>query len=182
MSNNNTIHLGIMPIANVENILSGFQKRINNISSNLQTEYSSYAELLQAAKDQIASNEKSTADMTMEEYKEYISDKLQSMRRDFTRYQDDETIIISDAGFEAMKNDSEYEAWVLDVVQDNLMTPNYLFGWKNSARISVHQFGATKEEYRGQSYSADRGNNLHNDEEEDFWTQRSKRMKKILEM
>ena len=180
---NNTIHLDKAPIASVENILGGMQKKINNISGNLNAEYGSYTELLQAAKDQIASNEKSTADMTMDEYKEYIHDKLQTMKRDFTRYQDDETIVISDAGFEAMKNDSEYEAWVLNVVQDNLMTPNYLFGWKNSARISIHQFGATKEEYRGQSYSADRGNNNPvNNEDEDFWLQRHKRIKKILEM
>ena len=180
---NNTIHLDNSPLQSVENIMSGLQTRIKNINSNLNTEYCSYADLLQSAKEQIVQSEsKSTADMTMEEYKEYINDKLQSMKRDLTRYQDSETIVISDAGFEAMKNDPEYEAWVLDVVQQNLNVPNYLFGWKNSARICVHQFGATKEEYRGQSYSAQNDKPLSNNEVEDFWTLRRKRMKKLLVM
>ena len=180
---NNAIHLSNSPLQSVENIMSGLQTRIKNINTKLNAEYGSYADLLQSAKEQIVQSEsKSTADMTMEEYKEYINGKLQSMRRDLTRYQDSETVIISDAGFEAMKNDPEYETWVLDVVQQNLNVPNYLFGWKNSARISVHQFGATKEEYRGQSYSAQNDKPLSNNEVEDFWTLRRKRMKKLLEM
>ena len=173
---NNTIYLNNSPFNSVENILTGLNSRVKNINNTLSAQYSSYDEILQAAKEQIAKSEKSTDDMTMDEYKEYINDKLQSMKRDLTRYQDVETVIISDSGFEAMKNDSEYEAWVLDTVQKNLSFPNYLHGIvKNSTHIAVHQFGATKEEYRGQSYST-------NNEKKDFWTLRRKRMKKRLEM
>ena len=181
---NNTIYLNNSPAASVENILTGLNSRVKNINNNLSTQYGSYDEILQAAKEQIAKSEKSTDDMTMDEYKEYINDKLQSMKRDLTRYQDVETVIISDSGFEAMKNDSEYEAWVLDTVQKNLSFPNYLHGIvKNSTHIAVHQFGATKEEYRGQSYSTNNEKNSPlNNENEDFWTLRRKRMKKRLEM
>jgi len=182
-NNNNTIHLNNSSFVSVENIMSNLQTKIKNIKNNLNAQYGSYADLLQSAKEKIAQNKtKSTADMTMEEYKEYINNKLQSMKRDFTRFQDSETVFISDAGFEAMKNDPDYETWVLDVVQQNLNVPNYLFGWKNSARISIHQFGATKEEYRGQSYSSQNDKPSINNETEDFWTLRRKRMKKLIEM
>ncbi len=177
--NENVIHLNNMPFNAIESTLSSLQTKIKNINNN------SYADMLQAAKEQIANSEtKTTADMTLDEYKDYINHKLNTMKRDLTRCQDDVTVIISDAGFEAMKTDSEYETWVLDVVQQNLSYPNYFYGIvKNSANISVHEFGANKEEYRCQVYSANRDDNLPvNNETEDFWTLRKKRMKKILEM
>ena len=182
---NNEIHLNNMPFNSLENILGGLQHRVKNIKSSLNADYGSYDELLQSAKEKIAqNNKKSTDEMTMDEYKGYINQKLQSLSRNATRYQDSETVIISDAGFEVMKNNPDYEAWVIDTVQQNLSFPNYLYGVvKNSASISVHQFGATKEEYRGQMYSANRSNhNPVNNEPEDFWTLRQKRMKKILKM
>ena len=178
--NKNMIHLNNNPMNLVDNLLENLNNKINSVNASLNAEYDSYDKVLKIAKSQLA-NKKSTADMTMDEYKEYINDTLQSLTRDATRYQDDETVIISNAGYEAMKADSEYEAWVIDTVQKNLSFPNYLYGWKNSARISVHQFGATKEEYRGQIYSAHKNDNPLNNVE-DFWTQRHKRMKKILEM
>ena len=182
MNNGNMIHLNSTPIDLVGNILTDLNNKIKVVSDNLSADYGSYEEMLQSAKAQINAENKSTAEMTMDEYKDYINNKLQSLIRDATRYQDSETVVISDAGFAAMKADSEYEAWVIETVQKNLSARNYLYGIvKNSASICVHQFGATKEEYRGYSHSAQPRTPLDNTVE-DFWTQRHKRSKKLLEM
>ena len=63
------------------------------------------------------------------------------------------SIQISDAGFEAMKNDPEYEAWVLDELRQNFLFQN---PWVSvcGGTCSIHSFGATKEEYRGSSWNA----------------------------
>ena len=185
----NEFHLTNTPIDGVVNVMSGLQRKINHVNNNLamldNIENFSYKEILQSVQNELEDAQKSTAEMTLDEYKEYISNKLQAIPRHVTRYQDNINIVISDAGFEAMQNDSEYENWVLDSIAKDLAFPNYLYGIvKNSARFVVHQFGATKEEYRGYSHSLNgHGNQSPLDSNtEDFWTQRHKRMKKILEM
>ena len=67
---NNAIHLDNSPLKSVENIMSGLQTRIKNINSNLNTEYCSYADLLQSAKEQIIQSEsKSTANVNFSRLK-----------------------------------------------------------------------------------------------------------------
>ena len=56
----------------------------------------------------------STKDMTMDEYKQYIHEKISQIPMHPTRMSENISIHISEAGFEAMKNDPEYEAWVLN--------------------------------------------------------------------
>ena len=61
----------------------------------------------------------SREDMTMEEYKIFINGLLSSIPFDSTRIYDKEIISISDAGWEQMKNDPDYEAWVLGYTVGN---------------------------------------------------------------
>lgn len=53
-------------------------------------------------------------DMTMVEYKQYIYNKISQIPMHPTRAGESISVTISEAGFEAMKNDPEYEAWVLN--------------------------------------------------------------------
>lgn len=121
----------------------------------------------------------SAQDMTMEEYKRYIYDKISSLPMDPSRMQDNVSIHISEAGFEAMKNDPEYEKWVLDGLRKDFMTYN---PWAPicGGQYVVHYIGASPEEYRGEGwyagYQNGRGKSLFDSKSEDsFWERRRKR-------
>ena len=85
----------------------------------------SYDEILADVRDGLKS--KSPQDMSLDEYKAYIEGKLQNIPRNITRHRDQITISISDAGFQAMQRDSDYEAWVLNAVQEVLAAPDKNF-------------------------------------------------------
>lgn len=127
----------------------------------------------------------STKDMTMEEYKQYIHDKISQMTMNPSRMQDTISIHISEAGFEAMKNDSEYEKWVLDYLQKDFNCYN---PWTASCGgcYCVKYIGATKEEYRGESwyagYQNGKGTSLYNEKSQDsFWERRAERKQRLEE-
>ena len=96
----------------------------------------------------------STADMTMEEYKQYIYDKILKMPVNYSQIQDAVSITISEEGFKAMKEDPEYEKWVLDTIRRDL-SAYYPWGTMGESTYRSHYFGATKKEYRGYCYAKD---------------------------
>ena len=53
------------------------------------------------------------ADMSMEAYQQTIREKISQMPLSSTRQMEAISIQISDAAFERMKSDPDYEAWVL---------------------------------------------------------------------
>ena len=175
---NNEIYIGGNAFNRTEKILSGLNRKITNINRALNAQ--SYDDILQSLKDRL-NVEQNTSDMSIEEYKQYIADKIQSMPAASTHFLDSETVVISDKGYAAMQADPEYESWVLDTIQKNLATPTYAaFVAPKLEHYSVHSFGATKEEYRGQSWSNQKNSPLEN--VEDYWTLRRKRSKKFLEL
>ena len=96
----------------------------------------------------------STADMTMEEYKQYIYDQIIKMPVDYSQIQDAVSITISEEGFKAMKADPEYEKWVLDTIRRDL-SAYYPWGTVGESTYRSHYFGATKKEYRGYCFAKD---------------------------
>ena len=127
----------------------------------------------------------STEDMTMEEYKQYIYDKISQMTINPSRMQDNISINISEAGFKAMKNDPEYEKWVLDYLQKDFNCYN---PWTatNGGCYCVKYIGATKEEYRGESwyagYQNGKGTSLYDEKSQDsFWERRAERRQRLEE-
>lgn len=121
----------------------------------------------------------STQDMTMEEYKEYISNRLSRLPMHPSQMQNSVAIQISEAGFEAMKNDPEYEEWVIGWLEKDFAFHD---PWSGicGGRYVVHYIGATKEEYRGQSwypaYQNGRGESLFQEKAKgSFWERRLKR-------
>ena len=94
----------------------------------------------------------STKDMTLEEYKNYIHDKISELPFCADAMNDSYSIDISDDGFRAMQKDPEYEKWVLNEMKTVFETPYP--SWARAIRKNrycVIHFGATKEESYGMS-------------------------------
>ncbi len=96
---------------------------------------------------------KSPGEMSLAEYVQYINGKISELsRRSYGRHRD-VFIYISEEGYRAMQNDPEYEEWVMQNIRDAY---RYSVSWcgHDADYHSVHLFGATKEDYRGQSWSS----------------------------
>lgn len=127
-----------------------------------------------------------TKSMSMTEYKIYIYNVISALTFDPSESRDFIAVNISDEGFEAMKNDPDYEKWVLGKIKEDYFSFN-MWGNRHSVRYGIKYFGATKEEYRSETWCADL-NDIKADEEykhktrESFWSKRLERMEKIQKM
>lgn len=126
-----------------------------------------------------------TEDMTMEEYRAYFYALLETIPYDSTRVNDTTILTISDKGWEQMRKDPDYEAWILGYFVEDRAVRNPFFGWGNNAGSMITEhFGASIEEHHGEGFSkaALKGNSDKDDdeEEEDWWIKRHKRMKKLI--
>ena len=90
----------------------------------------------------------SPKDMTMEEYKEYIYNKISQIALHPSQSGWQWHVKITDEGFEAMKNDPEYEAHVLSAIRANFSFRDPFSSWN----YSVLHFGASEEESYGESF------------------------------
>ena len=132
----NEIHLDNLIIGGAVNLMEDLERRVENFHKE-----KSYDEILSEARDGL--KKISPQEMTFDEYKAYIEGLLQNIPRNITRHRDDVTVVISDASFEAMQNDSAYEAWVLDCVREELNFPDYLCGYPGTyGRHSQKRFAA----------------------------------------
>ncbi len=126
----------------------------------------------------------SREDMTMEEYKIFINGLLSSISFDSTRIYDKEFISISDAGWDQMKNDPDYEAWVLGYTAENRSVRNPFFGWPGaSGSVYVEKFGASIEEHIGQSVGTSGPGSSSNQikNEKSWWEKRHEKMEELME-
>ena len=94
-----------------------------------------------------------TQNMSMSEYQAYISNLLGKIPFAPSRPYDEETVFISQEGWEQMKNDPEYEAWVLGYTKVNRSVPDPFFGMGSAGSFAVEHFGASIEEHNGHGYS-----------------------------
>lgn len=125
-----------------------------------------------------------TEKMTMEEYQAYIYALIDKIPYDVTRPNDTSFISISDSGWAQMRNDTDYEAWIIGYLVEDRSVRNPFYGWgDNAGNIISEHFGASINEHHGQSFSKAvfKPNTSDNDnDEEDWWIIRHKRMKKLL--
>ena len=126
------------------------------------------------------------ADMSLEEYKQYIWKKISDLPMSASSRMESISIQITDDGFEAMKNDPEYEAWVLDTLAQNFSFQN---PWTAvcGGGYAIHRFGTTKEQYHGESwypgYMGGQGAALFEKKSKGgFWEQRMERQKEYMEL
>lgn len=122
-------------------------------------------------------------EMTMEEYKQFFTNLMNSIPFDSSQINDIEIWNISEKGWEQMKNDPDYEAWVLGyTVQDRSFHNPFAAMPGYSPNFHTEQFGASIEEHLGQSApmsSSDRKASADSDEE-DWWEKRHKRLEEFL--
>ena len=123
-----------------------------------------------------------TENMTMEEYKKYFYGLLDTIPYDPTRINDETILTITDAGWEQMKKDPDYESWVLGYFVEDRAVRNPFFGWGNdSGSFITEHFGASIEEHHGEGYSKSILNNKSKrNDEESWWLKRHKRIKAFV--
>lgn len=167
------------------NALSELQ---NKLQSSVKPRDNSldFMALVAAAGETVSVPNVDTGSMSMTEYKMYIYNIISRITFDPSESRDFIAVNISDEGFEAMKNDPEYEKWVLDKIAEDYFSFN-MWGNRHSVGYGIKYFGATKEEYRSETWCADL-NDIKSDEEykrktkDSFWSKRLERMEKIQKM
>ena len=149
--------------------------KIERINRNIDK---SYSEILAEAKENISADRES---QTLEEYKEVITEKILRLPINSSRFKDDMSVVMTDKTFAAMKDNPEYESWVLNHLAEELNFPDYLCFYPGTyGKSEVYQFGETKEDYRGYSIGKHK-NNFPQPQEKSYWEVRLEKLKKRLE-
>lgn len=91
--------------------------------------------------------------MTMDEYREYIRERILALPMHGSHMQDTITITISDEGLAAMKRDAEYEEWVINDLRTGWAWENPWARYLGGAYSLIH-YGATKEECHAEMWNA----------------------------
>lgn len=126
----------------------------------------------------------SREDMTMEEYKQFFTALMDSIPRDPSQKNDVEIWSISEKGWEQMKNDPEYEAWVLGYTSENRSVYIPFASWPGySPNFCTEKFGDSIEQHIGQTVPMHTGSSKKTGsaDEESWWVKRQKRLKELLE-
>lgn len=125
------------------------------------------------------------SDMSMEAYRQTIRERISQMPLSATRQMESISIQISDAAFERMKNDPDYEAWVLNDLRQAFSQSN---PWVpvSGGGYSVFYIGETKEQCHAEGwypgYMGNQGAAIFEDKSKDsFWEQRMENHKKYME-
>ncbi len=150
-------------VSNLDSMLATLQIKTQQAVVNA-THTASFADTLaalqsadEAQKTETVAETKSTAEMTMDEYKAYLEEKIAAIPFHQNRLNDEEAFVITDAGWERLKNDPEYEKWLLDGLAEGRSSYPPLLALDPGGLYCVHYIGATKEEYRGVSWSKNYG-------------------------
>ncbi len=119
-------------------------------------------------------------DMTMDEYKIFIEGLLVSIPFDSSRSGDREMVSISEAGWQQMKSDPDYEAWVLGYTSENRAVRNPFAAWTGGI-FAVERFGASIESHHGESVSMNKSSEKKEKDEKSWWEKRHERYEELLE-
>ena len=120
----------------------------------------------------------SRSDMTMDEYKAFFKDLMDRVPYDSSQKNNTEMWSITEEGWEQMKNDPDYEAWVLGYTVEN-RSVKFPFQTSN---LCIEKFGSSIEEHRGEGIPMNTTENTKKTEkpEESWWYKRHKRMKELI--
>lgn len=92
-------------------------------------------------------------DMSMNEFKDVMSKVIAGIPHHATRPYDEETVIISEEGWENMKKDPDYAAYVVGLLQEDRSFANPFFAMGDKGSYIVQHFGASPEDYHGVGFS-----------------------------
>lgn len=120
--------------------------------------------------------------MTMEEYKKFFSDLMDSIPYDWSQQNDVNVWSITEAGWEQMKNDPDYEAWVLGyTVVDRSVNNPFASIPGYSPTFHTEHFGASIDEHLGQGIPMNNSKSSKvSDDEESWWEKRKKKFKELI--
>ena len=120
-------------------------------------------------------------EMSMDEYKRYIYDILDKLPYDASQLRDTHFIDITEKGWEQMKKDPKYEAWVVGYFKVDRSVKIPFANYPGvEPRISTEHFGASIEEHIGQSYPQSMATGKERDSE-DWWKKWQKRHDQYME-
>lgn len=164
-----------------ESTVDAFKKRHPESASHVDAQVKAGKKVLEKNGVEDVSRE----DMTMEEYKAFFTALMDSIPFNASHQGDVEIWSVSEKGWEQMKNDPEYEAWVLGYTSENRAVYNPFASWPGySPNICMEKFGDSIEQHLGQSVPMSTGNSkkTHDSDEESWWVRRHKRLKELLEL
>lgn len=128
---------------------------------------------------------KTTTEMTMAEYQEYIWEKIDSFPFSQTRPYDEQTIKISEKCWNRMKDDPEYEDKMMNIIKDGRQYPDPFFGMGSCGAYEVLDFDGGEgclshtfsKNFGGSKLGA--SNQFDKESEGAFWSNRRKQMKEL---
>lgn len=126
----------------------------------------------------------SREDMTMDEYKQFITNLMNSIPFDATQSNNVEVWSISEEGWEQMKKDSDYEAWVLGYTSQNRAVRNPFAGLMgNVGNFCTEKFGASIEEHIGQGVpmTTNTNSSAKDKNKKSWWEERNERYEEMVE-
>ena len=91
--------------------------------------------------------------MSMNEFKDVMSKVIAGIPHHATRPYDEETVLISEEGWENMKKDPDYAAYVVGLLQEDRSFANPFFALGDKGSYIVQHFGASPEDYHGVGFS-----------------------------
>ena len=146
----------------------------------------SMAAQLRASESGTTPNLSEKTDISMEAYQQTIREKISQMPLSATRQMESISIQISDAAFERMKNDPDYEAWVLDDLREAFSQSNPWVA-ATGGGYSVFYIGETKEQCHAEGwysgYMGNQGAAIFEDKAKgSFWEQRMENHKKYMDL
>lgn len=133
------------------------QKKSGKIAESMQK----YPEYANDWKREIENGHKLTAiypssksrdEMTMDEYKSYINSVIDKIPEDPSRATTESSIHITDEAWETMKDDPDFEAYVLGGIEDVFTFHNPWMSPPTVKRWEVMQIGVPMENYSGSSW------------------------------
>lgn len=159
----------------------------DRVKYDLSLQSSSFLKLANQLSGEAASAaapQKSTSDMDIIEYKSYISNKISQLTIHQSRALDSISVKISDAGFEAMRTDPDYEKWVLNTLQEDFGNARPISG---GSRLCTYMVGASEEEYFVQKVyldpdAAEADKQLSSETGDSFWERRIESHKRFQEL
>ena len=92
-------------------------------------------------------------EMSVSEFREKMSTVIGNIPHHTTRPYDEETVMISEEGWENMKKDPNYAAWVVGYLKEDRSVSNPFFALGDKGCFCIQSFGASPAEYHGHSYS-----------------------------
>lgn len=123
---------------------------------------------------------------SLEAYREALWEKISQLPMSASSKITSVSVRISDAGLEAMREDPDYEAWVLDTLARDFQYENPWVSLCGGGYV-IHSFGASRESYHAESwypeYQDGRGDTLFGEKSADsFWLRRAERQEEYMEL